>query len=123
MTRILLAGHGSWAAGMKSGVEMVAGPQPAIKAVNFTGNTEQLAADLKAAASHGQDLLVLCDLAGGYPFQCAALQFHDRPQTVVAGGVSAPMVLELVLQLEKTPAELMKLAEEAGHKAIRFMTF
>lgn len=90
MTRILLAGHGAWAAGMKSGVEMVAGPQPAMEAVNFTGNTEQLAADLKAAAAHGQDLLVLCDLAGGYPFQCAALQFHDRPQTVVAGAYPLP---------------------------------
>lgn len=119
MTHLVITGHGSWASGVKSGLDMVAGENPAITAVDFTGDTLALARRLKEVTDHDQPLLIFCDLAGGTPFQTAALACRGRPDTRIITGASQPMLLEIALQLDKKPEDLARTAMEAGRTGIR----
>ena len=119
MTRILLTGHGHWASGLLSGLAMVAGDNSAIQAADFDGDTAKLAADIARAASQPGGLLVFCDLAGGTPFQVAAMTCRKRPDTRIIAGASQPMLLEIALMLDREAAELSRIAQEAGKAGIR----
>ena len=56
------------------------------------------------------ELLFVCDLAGGSPFRTAALFVSEHPDWAVVAGVNTSALSELSFNTELTPAELAKLA-------------
>lgn len=122
MTRILLTGHGRWASGMQSGLELVAGAGSRVMAADFDGDAGRLQTVLQQALDHPDPVLVFCDLAGGTPFQMAAMACRSRGNAFLIGGASPAMVLEILPLLEQEDAAtLADLAMEAGHGGIRMM--
>ena len=75
MTGIVVAGHGSYADGILSAIELVAGKPQEIKGVNFTKGqgVEELRENLKWAITclEAQEILIMVDILGGSPFNVA----------------------------------------------------
>ena len=75
MVGVLITGHGNFATGLKTSVELIAGASDYFKYVDFPGDsTEKLSADQHKALDELKDcdgVLVLADLVGGSPFKSA----------------------------------------------------
>lgn len=104
MIRLLLAGHGRFATGVLSGIEMIFGPQGDIETVEFVdGETKtELDAKMDTALERlegAQGVLLLCDVLQGSPFQCAAERALRDERIRVVYGANVPMALEVVARL------------------------
>lgn len=101
MIGLVVTGHGHFATGLTSSVDLIAGPQTDYVAVDFDGEgTDKLEADLKAAYEtlKGCDgILVFADLVGGSPFRTAALQAQGLPNVKVVGGTNLAMLCEIAM--------------------------
>lgn len=101
MVKIVICGHGHIASGILSALELL-GPQHGISTLEFVqGETKtELDAKVDSLCSSllvGQDdLVVLCDLKGGSPFQAFALKALGDSRINVVFGVNLPMLIEAV---------------------------
>ncbi|WP_159334599.1 PTS sugar transporter subunit IIA [Streptococcus equi] len=119
---IIVIGHGHFASGIVSSLELIAGKQEGITAIDFTA--EMTAADvherLSAVLQPKAQALVLCDLLGGTPFKVAATLMEELSETTldVLSGLNLAMLMEAVfarqeqLDLEQTVAKLLTTAKE-----------
>lgn len=104
MIRLLLAGHGRFATGVLSGIEMIFGLQGDIETVEFVdGETKtELDAKMDTALERlegARGVLLLCDVLQGSPFQCAAERALRDERIRVVYGANVPMALEVVARL------------------------
>lgn len=71
MIAIIVMGHGHFASGIVSSLELIAGQQEKVTAIDFTA--EMTAADVQDQLSRAlipeEETLVLCDLLGGTPLK------------------------------------------------------
>ena len=99
MVGLIVTGHGHFATGLTSSVDLIAGPQPSYVAVDFDGNgTEKLEADLAAAFETLKDcsgIIVFSDLAGGSPFKTAAVLAAGNNKIKVLAGTNLSMLCEI----------------------------
>lgn len=100
MIGIILTGHGNFATGVNSAVELIGGKQENYELVDFpsTSTLEDLQNNLKNAMEKLKNLdgvLVLCDLVGGSPFKTAVECSVEFENVTVVGGVSLPAILEV----------------------------
>ncbi|HEL0600123.1 TPA: PTS sugar transporter subunit IIA [Streptococcus equi subsp. zooepidemicus] len=122
MISIIVIGHGHFASGIVSSLELIAGKQEGITAIDFTA--EMTAADvherLSAVLQPKAQALVLCDLLGGTPFKVAATLMEELSETTldVLSGLNLAMLMEAVfarqeqLDLEQIVAKLLTTAKE-----------
>ena len=85
---IVITGHGNYASGMKSMIEMVSGPNENIHYIDFLGNDtdETLSKKYKEIINKDICALFACDLLGGSPYkETAKLAFANKNIKVVAG--------------------------------------
>ena len=101
MLGLLVTGHGHFATGLNSSLELIAGAQPNVALVDFEADhsTETLKANLHKAMDSLKDcdgILVLSDLAGGSPFNNASLCKAERSdqKIEVLAGTNLPMIIE-----------------------------
>lgn len=126
MIGIIVTGHGNFASGLISSMDLIAGSQENIIDVNFTqeDNTKTLEEKMVSAINNlGKDIIILCDLAGGSPFKVAVTlscsSFEDKNIHVLSG-VNLGMLLEVVLSRDEMNVnELLKFACEAGKRSIK----
>ncbi|MDE8069347.1 PTS galactosamine/N-acetylgalactosamine transporter subunit IIA [Erysipelothrix rhusiopathiae] len=109
MIGIIVTGHGRFAEGLSSSVELIAGAQPQYKSVLFLEESgpEKLSSDLKEAIAEvntGEGVLVFTDLKGGTPFKESVMIAMNHTDVHVLTGTNLPMLLE---------ASLMRLSEPA----------
>ena len=99
MVGLIVTGHGHFATGLTSSVDLIAGPQQNYVAVDFDGNgTEKLEADLAAAfetLKDGSGIIVFSDLAGGSPFKTAAVLAAGNNKIKVLAGTNLSMLCEI----------------------------
>ena len=99
MVGLIVTGHGHFATGLTSSVDLIAGPQQNYVAVDFDGNgTEKLEADLAAAFETLKDcsgIIVFSDLAGGSPFKAAAVLAAGNNKIKVLAGTNLSMLCEI----------------------------
>ncbi|HZJ86190.1 MAG TPA: PTS fructose transporter subunit IIA [Erysipelotrichaceae bacterium] len=99
MTGLILAGHGQFAEGMTSSLELIAGAQENYQKVNFPGgSSEEFTEDLKVAINNLSDcdnIVVLTDITGGTPFQMAAMLTQEHANLRVIGGVNVGLLIEI----------------------------
>lgn len=107
MIGIIITGHGHFAKGMGSAIQLIAGEQSNYKEVTFEdGKTpEVLAEELQAAITElntDQGVLIFTDLKGGTPYKESVVLSMSNDNVHVFGGTNIAMLLE---------ASLMRLAE------------
>mgnify|MGYP000964360433 CR=1 FL=1 len=119
---IIITGHGHFADGMKSALELISGPQKDLYAVNFAeGDTpealsEKLAKTVKLYDNNG--VVIFCDIIGGAPFRQAALLASSRENLDVVYGTTLHMLVEAVLEkdhcgdVRKLVADLLPAARD-----------
>ncbi|MCI1666350.1 MAG: PTS fructose transporter subunit IIA [Atopobiaceae bacterium] len=99
MVGVVLTGHGQFAPGLASALEMVAGPQQSFVVVPFDeaaageyGDTLRSAiADL---AGKCEGVVVFVDLLGGTPFNQSMMISSVVPGVEVVCGTNLPMLIE-----------------------------
>lgn len=126
MVGFVLIGHGDFATGVASALEMIAGPQDHLEVVPFHEGEEsefpgKLTKALERACADGNGAIAFCDLLGGTPFNQTMILSTDMGASVeVVAGVNLPMLLEVVT--ERTDAstidELLATALEAGKTGV-----
>ncbi len=135
MVGCIVTGHGKFAPGLASSVEMIAGPQDAFVPLAFT---DQDAADypnvlknqIASFVSVEGSCVVFCDILGGSPFNQAMMIASEIPEVEVVGGTNLGMLLEvLCLRTDSDTAQsIAEAAVEAGrssidHKSIDMLGF
>lgn len=122
MISIIVIGHGHFASGTVSSLELIAGKQEGITAIDFTA--EMTAADvherLSVVLQSKTQALMLCDLLGGTPFKVAATLMEELSESTldVLSGLNLAMLIEAVfarqeqLDLEQIVAKLLTTAKE-----------
>ena len=103
MIGIIVTGHGRFASGLASSIEVIAGKQDKFEAIDFpVGSTNMdLAQELKQAVEKLDcSDIIFCtdiaggDIAGGTPFnQCVILSTHLANSKVISG-TNIPVLLE-----------------------------
>ncbi|MDD7268107.1 MAG: PTS fructose transporter subunit IIA [Lachnospiraceae bacterium] len=125
MIGLIVTGHGHFATGLGSALELIAGVNEQVVTVDFEADhtIETLTQNLNAAIDRlsGCDgVLVLSDLAGGSPFKTAVECKFARPELKmeVIAGTNLPLLIEGATMTEdfdcpKTMAdELIGMTEE-----------
>jgi PTS system N-acetylgalactosamine-specific IIA component len=103
MIGIIITGHGAFATGISSAVELLTGHQDFIIPVDFKAehSEEELKEHLRAAFDRLKDckqILVLCDILGGSPFKNAVLLSFGDERIKVLYGTNLGMTVELAMR-------------------------
>lgn len=124
MIGVVLTGHGRYAYGMADSLFLTMGQQENFAAIEFTPDVtpEELSAKIRAAAdSMGEDgVLILCDMAGGTPFnETIKLLPQLQREVEVLAGISLPILVEACMDREdKTVHELAEQLLETGRSTL-----
>ena len=121
MIGIIITGHGNFATGITTSVNLIAGKQSNYETVDFLMHysIDDLENELTKAMDNLKDcdgIIVMSDLGGGSPFKSSATIGRNYKQVRVIGGANLPMVLETLLarSLENDIDELAEIAVKAG---------
>lgn len=120
MIGILVTGHGHFASGLSSSLDLIAGTPENYEAVDFlaSDSTETLSAKLKEALARlsgcTEGIVVFTDLAGGSPFKVAAELSVQQPQPpiVVVSGTSLGMLAEANMSRTFTESTVQEFADQ-----------
>ena len=121
MTGIIFTGHGVFASGMLSAVSLLAGESDHVLAVDFPGDCVELLKDnLQAAITslfekQCQQIIILCDLLSGSPFNASVTVSQEYENIYVIYGVNAGIAVELCLRAddaELSEADLNSVLED-----------
>ncbi|MGT2934398.1 PTS sugar transporter subunit IIA domain-containing protein [Streptococcus castoreus] len=100
MIAIIITGHGHFASGILSSLELIAGKQDKLTAIDFTaGMTSSDVHDHLSHVLNSEDeTLILCDLLGGTPFKVAATLMENTPEATVnvLAGLNLAMLIEAI---------------------------
>lgn len=97
---IIVTGHGRFAEGITSSINLIAGPQENYVAVNFEHEVDELESDLNAAIQSLKDcsgIIIFTDLAGGSPYKTAAVIAQNYENVEIIAGTNLPMLAEIVM--------------------------
>lgn len=109
MRGIIVTGHGNFATGMSSAVELVAGAQENYIAVDFL--QEDTPDTLKERLNYAieelencSEVIIFSDLIGGSPFKVSAeLSMEKDEKIIVLSGTNLGMLVESVFSRETEP--------------------
>ncbi|WP_407893875.1 PTS N-acetylglucosamine/galactosamine EIIA subunit [Lacticaseibacillus sp. N501-2] len=102
MAKIIVTGHGHFATGLKSTVELLAGPQANMSFVDFTTGMDDvlLHTALQQALTPDTPTVFFCDLLGGTPFKQAVTLSTQVAQPIeVVAGANVAALLEVAFTL------------------------
>lgn len=126
MTGMIVTGHGSFAAGITSGLKLLAGEPAHYETVDFPpeDSVEVLTKKLKGAADRladCQDIIIYADLTGGSPFNVSIrMKMEGEKPMEVIGGANLPMILDGYLAREgaEDAKALARSALDVGREAM-----
>lgn len=96
--KTLITGHGTFAEGMKSSVELIAGYQENLNVLVFDESTNltKFKNDIVEFCSGDEEATIFTDLLGGTPFNMSMIAKSDRENIHVFTGTNLPMLLQYV---------------------------
>lgn len=105
-------GHGHFASGLLSSLELIAGTQERITALDFieSMSSEELEEQLRQSLKDKTEVLILCDLLGGTPFKVASLQAYQKEEQEiqVIAGTNLPLLLNVALSYHQRDDDLIE---------------
>lgn len=126
MIGILITGHGDFAKGLLSSLNMIAGEQEQIHAISFDENENLEGYQAKVTEAidtllvETKGVVVCADLLGGTPFRTAMLSSVGYANVEVITGTNLPMLLEsTVLRYTDSATALANLIVENGKTGIQ----
>ena len=127
MIALLVTGHGNFATGICSALNLIAGENEHILAVDFEAkhNTHELEENLKAALDTlkaVKSILVFSDIAGGSPFKTASelkYKYLDKDIEIMAG-TNLPMLIEafMLMNVYDDASDMAKALVETGKSQV-----
>lgn len=101
--KLVLAGHGHYASGVASAVTMLSGNEKAVSYVDFTPviSPDEFESRLRDIAECGEEVVIICDLLGGTPYNRACMIAHENDQVKVVAGMNLAAILEAALSIEE----------------------
>jgi mannose/fructose-specific phosphotransferase system component IIA len=120
--RIVIAGHGTLPASLLATAELICGQIPDAAAAGLapSESPDNYAEELRAViGTEGEaDVLVLCDLLGGTPYNVAAAVAGRSARIVCIAGVNLTMLIEAALAVEPLADPLVEKLLEAARSGI-----
>lgn len=100
--KLVLIGHGHYASGVASAVAMLSGNEEAVSYVDFTPviSPDEFESRLRGIAECGEEVVIICDLVGGTPYNRACVIAHENAQVKVVAGMNLAAILEAALSIE-----------------------
>ena len=109
---ILLTGHSRWSEGMLAAHDLICGPCEQVTFLNFNVEPQPLEVyqnNLKNIVTNFlvtyDEVWILTDLVGGYPFQQSALICLENPKVRVFGGINLSFIVQIDGDKDDVPAE------------------
>lgn len=128
MIKIIVVCHGELADGLVNAMELIAGPQPGVKAIGLgeedpIDELEARVEEAVTAGEEGESALVLVDLFGASPFNVSARVAVRHPNVEVITGVNLAMLLETSLGREGCALpELIAIARDASAGSVKILS-
>lgn len=102
MIGLIITGHGQFASGLTSSVNLIGGEQKDYEAVDFLASysTDDLDRELRKAMDNlkgCEGIIVMSDLPGGSPFKTSVIAGQDYPNVRVIAGTNLPMICEIAM--------------------------
>lgn len=111
--KLVLAGHGNYASGVASAVSMLSGNEEAVSFVDFTPivSPDEFESRLRGVAECSEEVVIICDLVGGTPYNRACVIAHGNDQVKVVAGMNLAAILEAALSVgdESRASEIVDL--------------
>lgn len=123
---IVISGHGNYAAGIRSTLELLAGKNDDLFYVDFTAEDTDLTLKEKLSAiveeNKDSEILFVCDLLGGTPFKVAAEISNPSDRMELVAGCNVGGILEMVFSKDAySIGELAdKMVEQSKKSTLRF---
>lgn len=123
--KIVITSHGELCEGMLKSYQMIAGDTANFTTIKLDDNgigdfSQRLTTTLDRLTADGP-VLVLCDLAGGTPYNEAFRYALQNPNKIqIVAGVNLPMLIEVgtTAETETDISVLLELALQAGQSSI-----
>ena len=123
-TGIIVMGHGHFASGITSALELIMGSQPDYEALDFPAESDmedlknRLNMALERLERHDQ-IIILTDLFSGTPFNVAMETVTENPRLILYYGLNLGMLMELISRrMFQSDAELSEGLTEIGRQQI-----
>ena len=120
--RIVIAGHGTLPASLLATAELICGEIPNVAAVGLapSESPDHYAEELRTAIGRdgAGDVLVLCDLLGGTPYNVAAAIARRSPRVVCLAGANLAMMVEAALASDALADPLVERLLDLGRAGI-----
>lgn len=99
--KLILVGHGQYASGVASAVSMLSGNEEAVSFVDFTPvvSPDEFESRLRGVAECDEEVVIICDLVGGTPYNRACVIAHGNDQVKVVAGMNLAAILEAALSV------------------------
>ena len=98
--KIILAGHGHFATGLGSALELIMGMPEHLQCIDFPAEDHIVHLEEKfdeaLMAAEGSEIIVLVDLFSGSPFNVAMKKAQKNPHVHLFYGVNLGMLMEIV---------------------------
>lgn len=99
MIGVVLSGHGNFAEGLYSSIQLIAGSQENLQTVDFTEgmSSEILQENLKNAVNtvnQNQGVVIFTDIPGGTPYNQAVMLSTQLENVKVISGTNIPALLD-----------------------------
>lgn len=113
MKKLVITGHGEYATGLKSSIDLLAGPNDDIIIIDFPAemNEEGLRNKMEGVINSfpNDEILFICDILGGTPYKNAAILSNQTDHIEVVAGCNLGSILEALFQ--KDTMSLSELAD------------
>ncbi|MTI66843.1 MAG: PTS sugar transporter subunit IIA [Firmicutes bacterium] len=126
MVGIILVGHGKFATGLKSSIDLIVGEQKNFKTVDFlkTDSVDDLKNNIKNALDSldtSDGVLFFTDVVGGSPFKTSVLLSNELKNSEVISGTNLPAIVEILFEREiASVKDLKDKAIENGKNGLQF---
>lgn len=121
MKKMVIAGHGKYASGMKTLLELICGENPAVEYVDFEGDDAKLEARFEEIASSAEEIIFACDMAGATPFMKSVLLQREREGIYSVGGANVSALVEAVNNLDAPAEEIAENLLATTKNSVRMM--
>ena len=122
MTQVVVTGHGGYASAVKRNLSMLIGQPEGMQFVDFDlqDDLETLKVNLMHVLQEtGQDdVLFVCDLAGGSPFREAAFLCTTCDRYAVVAGINTSAFTEITFNRQLSARQLAQLAAEVTVQSV-----
>ena len=114
MIGLILTGHGQYASGLKSGLNLVVGDLANVRAIDFEGDrVDAYEVKLKEIISEMlekyESLAIATDIAGGTPYNTAVTLTNEDQRVMVFSGLN----FQLAYELSNLESDVKSYADEA----------